>query len=230
MNLDKAIVIISGGLDSATLLAREVEEKGADNVTALHFVFGSEKHKAAHRIKSYYGVNMKCAATFYKPKFFYTGIIISMAVEHAMKVGAGVIYYATNYNEENIPDRDPIFNVHLANAVIAGTNGKVTLLMPFARDDKAVIIQHAADLQVPLEFTHSCEHNYVYPCGYCLPCQDRLVAFALAGYEDPLNYNGNLRYRPIVFDSLGQKVKPFPDYDGKHDLDDKKEEEMRLRG
>jgi 7-cyano-7-deazaguanine synthase len=232
MNLDKVVVITSGGLDSATLLAREVKEKGVENVTALHFVFGQEKHRAAHRIKSYYEVTLRCAdMRGHWPKFFHTGVIVSLAVQYAIEAGAGAIYLATNYDDEDIPDRDPIFNVHLANAVIEGTEGKVTLLMPFARDSKAVIIQHAADLLVPLELTHSCEHNYPHPCGYCHSCVDRLTAFALAGFEDPLKYNGNLRHRAILLDSLPSlKPKPFPGYAGKHDMDEKREEDLRLHG
>lgn len=57
----KAVVILSGGIDSATILAKVVAEHGLHNVAALNFDYGS-KHNAAERacarkLAAYYGLS-----------------------------------------------------------------------------------------------------------------------------------------------------------------------------
>lgn len=55
----KAVVLLSGGLDSATCLALAVEEFGAENVLALNMYYG-QKHdreiKSARAVAAFYGV------------------------------------------------------------------------------------------------------------------------------------------------------------------------------
>lgn len=58
---DKAVIILSGGMDSATVLGKVVAEYGASNVFALNFDYGS-KHNAAERacarqLATYYGLS-----------------------------------------------------------------------------------------------------------------------------------------------------------------------------
>lgn len=59
--VDKAVVLLSGGLDSATCLAIAVEDHGAKNVSALSVFYG-QKHKkeieCARRLAKYYGVKL----------------------------------------------------------------------------------------------------------------------------------------------------------------------------
>jgi len=58
----KALVLLSGGLDSSTLLALAVEKYGADEVLALSVLYG-QKHKkeldAAKNVANYYKVSHK---------------------------------------------------------------------------------------------------------------------------------------------------------------------------
>lgn len=59
MSKKKILVLLSGGLDSATCLARAVEEVGADNVVALSTNYGQKHDKEsdyAQKIADYYGV------------------------------------------------------------------------------------------------------------------------------------------------------------------------------
>ena len=57
----KAVVLLSGGLDSATCLGYAVDEVGAENVSALSVYYG-QKHKreieCARRLAKYYGVKL----------------------------------------------------------------------------------------------------------------------------------------------------------------------------
>lgn len=55
----KAVVLLSGGVDSSTCLGKAVEEFGCDNVYALNAYYG-QKHKreieSARRVAAFYGV------------------------------------------------------------------------------------------------------------------------------------------------------------------------------
>lgn len=59
--MKKAVVLLSGGIDSTTLLAHAVKEHGAENVTALSMMYG-QKHvrelQSAGDVARYYGVEL----------------------------------------------------------------------------------------------------------------------------------------------------------------------------
>ena len=62
MTNNKALVLCSGGVDSTTLLARAVNEYGAENVYALSISYG-QKHareiEAARAVAAHYGVQQR---------------------------------------------------------------------------------------------------------------------------------------------------------------------------
>lgn len=57
----KAVVLLSGGIDSTTCVAMAVKDYGAENVKALCLSYG-QKHKkeleSAHKVAKYYGVQL----------------------------------------------------------------------------------------------------------------------------------------------------------------------------
>lgn len=56
---DKALVLVSGGLDSTTCLGLAVKEHGKENITALSIYYGQKHDKEINSAKSvteYYGV------------------------------------------------------------------------------------------------------------------------------------------------------------------------------
>jgi len=59
VNMKKAMVVFSGGIDSTTCLAMAVDKYGAENVIAISFTYG-QKHsielECAKKIAEYYGV------------------------------------------------------------------------------------------------------------------------------------------------------------------------------
>ena len=58
----KALVLFSGGLDSATCLALAIKKYGKENVTALSVFYGQKHDKeiqAAKNVAEYYGVTLK---------------------------------------------------------------------------------------------------------------------------------------------------------------------------
>ena len=74
-NMEKAMVVFSGGIDSTTCLAMAIEKHGKDNVVAISFTYG-QKHsielECAKKITEYYGVKhiIRDLSEVYHRKFF----------------------------------------------------------------------------------------------------------------------------------------------------------------
>ncbi len=60
------------------------------------------------------------------------------------------------------------------------------VLLPFAKLDKAQVLQLGARLLVPFELTWSCYKSGKTPCQKCLSCRLRAESFQRAGLRDPL--------------------------------------------
>lgn len=80
-NLDKALIVFSGGMDSTTLLAREVIEKGVNNVEAINFVYGSKhndrERESARKIAKYYGIKLTEVDMDFVGKLFKSDLLKS---------------------------------------------------------------------------------------------------------------------------------------------------------
>ena len=59
-------------------------------------------------------------------------------------------------------------------------------LLPLKGKSKLEVAQMAIDLGVPVEWTWSCEFDDPKPCGLCRPCRERLGAFTELGLQDPV--------------------------------------------
>jgi 7-cyano-7-deazaguanine synthase len=102
---------------------------------------------------------------------------------------ADALALATHAGDHHLyPDCRPAFNAALADAVMAGSEGKVRLLTPFSAMDKAAIVAQGIRLGVPFAFTRSCYEERSASCGECGACRERLAAFAANGVTDPLAY------------------------------------------
>jgi 7-cyano-7-deazaguanine synthase len=87
------------------------------------------------------------------------------------------------------PDATPDFFASMAQALSLGLNHKIEIATPFATLHKEDVIRLGAELSVPFEYTLSCM-NPVGPvhCGLCSKCRERRDAFAAAGVADPTAY------------------------------------------
>jgi 7-cyano-7-deazaguanine synthase len=85
------------------------------------------------------------------------------------------------------PDATPAFFTAFARAVNQAVGGRVELVTPFADLSKAEVIRCGRDL--PLQFTLSCLRPVDYRhCGQCNKCAERQKAFAEASVPDPTEY------------------------------------------
>ena len=87
------------------------------------------------------------------------------------------------------PDATPAFYDGFAAMVNRAIAGSVSVLRPFANLTKIDVLHRGRSL--PLELTFSCVRPVgILPCGTCIKCGERKKGFAEAGMEDPTNYAG----------------------------------------
>lgn len=215
--MGKTVVLLRGGIDSAICLAKAVEEKGKENVTALNLYYGQNVKKemvAAKEIAEHYGVqyvpmdiskimelsnsgmlhdnHIKPGEDVFEEQTdvpFRNGLLIAVASAIARSVGADSVQFATHADEGaglKYPDCRPEFFRAMAKALEIGTDGSLSLELPFADMSKVEVMKLGQKLGVPFELTWSCYVNEDEPCGYCVGCTGRAKAFEALGMDDPL--------------------------------------------
>lgn len=223
--MNKAVVLLSGGMDSATVLGLAREKH--DEVIAVSFDYGS-KHKdaemeSAEQVAQFYGVERRLitipkiegSALTDENQALPTGrkleemdgvapsyvparntILLALAASVADQVGANVIYYGA-HREENVsyPDCRPSFAQAMSRAICLGTKNGVRVETPFIHGGKSEIVKKAVEIGVPLHLTHSCYQGKKPACGVCDTCQIRIDAFKKSGYRDPIPYEIDIDWR-----------------------------------
>lgn len=223
----KALVLVSGGLDSSVALAMAVKNYGKENVTALSITYGQRHDKeteCAKEICEHYDVPLyikdlsdiysmsNCTLighdkvipvgsyhnqinsqedgipSTYVP--FRNGLFISYASAFAYMNNIDFVFIAIHRtdSEAAYPDCTPEFSEYMQKAVMYGTGRKVVVKSPFVNMTKANIVETGLSWDVPFDKTWSCYEGSEKPCGKCSTCIDRIEAFKLNGFKDPLNY------------------------------------------
>jgi 7-cyano-7-deazaguanine synthase len=87
------------------------------------------------------------------------------------------------------PDATPEFFAAIAHALSLGLAHRLTIEAPFAGMHKEDVIRLGASLGVPFELTLSCmKPSGGRHCGLCSKCRERRDAFVEAGIPDPTEY------------------------------------------
>lgn len=204
--MKKVIVLLSGGMDSTTVLGLIKKEKL--DVLALGFDYG-QKHKTelknAKKIAKYYDVPFKIlklnfAQFFNKETVIYKGkkiisddylpfrnmIIFAITCGYAESKGYSEIYYGANADDV-FPDNLKPFLIEF-NKSLKSMETKIRLKYPLVNLSKKQVVELANKLKVPLELTRSCYLNQVKSCGKCLACKKRLEGFKKAKISDKIDY------------------------------------------
>jgi 7-cyano-7-deazaguanine synthase len=212
--LTKALVLLSGGIDSATALymtKRETPDIYSLNVSyaqaSYHEAEAAKTLAAAAQVKEHFAVSLPfykdIQARYHPPE---SNIITSayvparnlvfygIAAAYAETLMASKIVFGSNADDSKVlPDATPQF-IQLMNELFrAGTRTGIEgapaqIVNPLINYDKANVLRLAIELGVPLDLTWSCYEDVLVPCGKCRGCLTRLMAFQEIGASDPLQY------------------------------------------
>lgn len=216
--MQKAVVILSGGLDSTTLLYWANKQY---EVSALTFDYGS-KHNERERVAAkkiaqrlnvpHTIIDLPFVDELFKSDLlrsggaipeghyedasmrktvvpFRNGIMLSIAIGYAESIEASTVLYGAHGGDHAIyPDCRPEFLKSISEAGRVGTYLGVEIKDPFMNLKKKDIVALGKDLHVPFEITYSCYNGGEKHCGKCGTCVERKEAFQLSGVVDPTVY------------------------------------------
>ncbi|MDI6917338.1 MAG: 7-cyano-7-deazaguanine synthase QueC [Thermoplasmatales archaeon] len=226
MGKQKAVVLLSGGIDSATTLAIALDD-GYD-VYALSFDY-KQKHKkelkCAEKIAGHYNLKhkivkidlswAKSALTDKKTKIpekrkkigkdipvtyvpARNMIMLSFALAWAETINADAVFIGANaIDYSGYPDCRPEFYKAFQKAAMLGTkkgaeSKTIQIKYPLINMTKSEIIKKGMSLGVSYHLTWSCYKGRKKACGKCDSCLLRLKGFKEAGYDDPIEYEGEV--------------------------------------
>jgi len=220
-----ALVLLSGGMDSTTLLAHTMMER--DHVEALFVDYGQRHIKeqdAARSIAANLGIDLHqldlhgfgveipsaLTGTAAVPHGHYTAAtmritvvpnrnatLISVAAALAEVRGLQEVRVAVHAGDYAVyPDCRPEFIEAMDVATRLGCG--VAVQAPFVRYTKQQIATWAARLHAPIHLSWSCYEGGAVHCGRCGTCVERAEAFHNAGIADPTVYADTQYWRDAV--------------------------------
>jgi 7-cyano-7-deazaguanine synthase len=210
-------VLLSGGLDSAVLLADEATRGEVHPIyVSAGLAWETAEREGVNRLLRALGsavrqplvslsVDMSDVyqATHWaiqgRPPAYHTPDedvylpgrnIILLAKTAVYCAAAGLNRIAIGSLAHNpFPDATPEFRSALANALSIGLAHRLVIDAPFAELDKADVVSRGLALGVPLELTLSCMNpDGLRHCGRCSKCRERHDAFVQARVVDPTEY------------------------------------------
>lgn len=207
--MNKAIVLLSGGIDSTTTLFY-AKRKGY-RCYALIFDYG-QRHRREIQSALAVAKQAKVPCQVLKIKLPWKGsslldrkikipvrknfrgipntyvparntIFLSFALSFAEAIGAKAIFIGANAVDfSGYPDCRPEFYRAFQKVVHEGTKSrKIKIIAPLIEMSKAEIIRLGKKLGAPLELTWSCYRGGKNPCGVCDSCRLREKGFREAG-------------------------------------------------
>lgn len=218
-DMNKAIVILSGGLDSTVLAATL---KRSYEVVCVSVNYG-QRHKreltAARAVceamelrhvvvdvpgllavfggSSQTDMNVPVPEGHYAEESMKATVVpnrnmVLLAIGGALAVAekADVLAYAAHGGDHAIyPDCREAFAKPMADALLNCDWHKVMLERPFLGLTKADIVAIGNSIGAPLDLTYSCYNGKEIHCGKCGTCVERREAFVLAQVQDPTQYD-----------------------------------------
>lgn len=209
-----SIIILSGGLDSTTLLHYQKDRIAL----AVSFDYGSNhnareiecaKWQCRSLSISHLVIPLDFMGKYFKSSLlsgaqdipkgeydsenmkstvvpFRNGIMLAVACGLAESRGLTHVMMANHSGDHAIyPDCRPEFAKAMSETMKAGTYDGITLIDPFTHFSKGDIVKLGLELGVDYSHTYSCYCGDEKPCGQCGTCRERALAFEEAGTSDP---------------------------------------------
>jgi len=219
MRKSRAVVTLSGGADSATMLYLAMQ-RGPD-VHAISINYGQRHVKELDCAKKLCDLNDiphtiipfdlsifggspltdstmdvpaqnegKQASTVVPYRNTFVAVI---AAAYCKANGLNTIYMGPTHEDlANYEDCRPVFFESLQQLLLlAGTIHDLELLTPFITTTKDEIIRTGQMLGVPYQHTWTCYKGEDEPCMTCDSCIERMESFRLNGMNDPILSDAN---------------------------------------
>ena len=217
MNDRHGLIVLSGGMDSVTLLY----EYQRDIALAVSFDYGS-KHNARelpfarlhcerlgieHLViplgfigQYFHSALLSSGGAIPKGRYdeenmastvvpFRNGIMLSIAAGLAESRGLDRVYIANHFGDHAIyPDCRSSFIRPMHEAIHEGTGNHVSISAPYTDLTKGEIAAHGKKLGIDYAETWSCYEGDTIQCGTCGTCIERREAMQEAGIIDPTPY------------------------------------------
>ncbi len=211
------LVILSGGMDSATCLA--IAKLVSNKVEAVTFHYGqqhSKEIKCAENLSDFYNIKLhKIDLGDLAQKFntalarnsnipipdkategvpatyvpFRNTIMLSIACGLAEGNGFERVFYGANIIDySGYPDCRPEFIDSYNQLIDNATKESLRVEAPILYLTKKNVVQLGSTLGVPWESTWSCYRGGEKACGSCPSCEYRLKGFKEAGQVDAIEY------------------------------------------
>ena len=120
---------------------------------------------------------------------FRNGIMLSIACGMAESNGLKVVMIANHGGDHTIyPDCREEFILAMSQAMTTGTDTKVQIFAPYTNITKTDIARHGKKLGLDYSETWSCYKGGKVHCGKCGTCIERREALAEAGINDTTEY------------------------------------------
>lgn len=214
-----SVIILSGGMDSVTMLHDYIE----DIALAVTFDYGANHNKREIEMArlncqelnvEHIVIPLDFMHQYFKssllegaeaiPEGHYTaenmastvvpfrnGIMLSVACGLADSRGLTRVMIANHSGDHTIyPDCRPEFINAMSEAISCGTDGSVSIFAPYTGLDKTEIAKIGKRLGLDYAKTYSCYKGGVKHCGRCGTCVERREALEAAGINDPTLYTG----------------------------------------
>lgn len=215
--MKKSLIILSGGMDSVTLLY----DKKDEIAVAVTFDYGSNHNKREEEFAKYHcnelGIeHIIIPLTFIHDYFkssllegasaipdghyedetmkstvvpFRNGIMLSVACGLAESRELEKVLIANHFGDHAIyPDCRKGFIDAMSEAMKCGTYKGITIDAPYTTIAKTDIAKIGKSLGIDYSKTYSCYKGGEKHCGKCGTCVERKEALRDAGIEDPTEY------------------------------------------
>ncbi len=208
----RALVLLSGGIDSATALYLTKEQ--TDDIYTMNMIYArsydseaeaSRKLARAAHVREHFSILLpffKDIEKRYKPdpslkiSSAYVParniIFYGIAAAYAETLKASKIVFGSNADDaKELPDARPTFIQRMNELINIGTRAGneglvIQTVNPLINLNKKEVLKLALELKVPLQLTWSCYQNSKTPCGKCRGCNNRQSAFKTLDIPDPL--------------------------------------------
>ena len=211
----RSAVLLSGGLDSAVLLAEEAAKGDVQPVyvaaglawepaerDAVAALLASLKERIAPLVSL--AVDMRdvydaghWAVTGQPPAYHTPDEDVYLPGRNVILFGKAAVFCAIAKIDRIVvgtlahnpfPDDTPEFRSAIARALSLGLAHDLRIDAPFATVGKADVIRRGVALGVDFNLTLSCMNPSPLHCGLCSKCRERHDAFVEAGVPDPTAY------------------------------------------